>query len=44
MCIQQVSPLWDPFCWAITVITTEEEYKVQEVLASKLVWGKLLYW
>jgi hypothetical protein len=25
------------------VITTEEEYKVQEVLASKLVRGKLLY-
>ena len=25
------------------VITTEEEYKVQEVLASKLVQGKLLY-
>jgi hypothetical protein len=25
------------------MITTEEEYKVQEVLASKLVQGKLLY-
>jgi hypothetical protein len=27
----------------LIVITTEEEYKVQEVLASKLVQGKLLY-
>jgi hypothetical protein len=25
------------------VITTEEEYEVQEILASKLVRGKLLY-
>jgi hypothetical protein len=27
----------------LIMITTEEEYKVQEVLASKLVQGKLLY-
>jgi hypothetical protein len=27
----------------LIVITTEEEYEVQEVLASKLVRGKLLY-
>jgi hypothetical protein len=27
----------------LIVITTEEEYKVQEVLASKLIQGKLLY-
>jgi hypothetical protein len=27
----------------LIVITIEEEYKVQEVLASKLVQGKLLY-
>jgi hypothetical protein len=27
----------------LVVITTEEEYKVQEMLASKLVQGKLLY-
>jgi hypothetical protein len=27
----------------LIVITTKEEYKVQEVLASKLVQGKLLY-
>ena len=28
---------------SLIVITTKEEYKVQEVLASKLVQGKLLY-
>jgi hypothetical protein len=27
----------------LVVITTEEEYKVQEMLTSKLVQGKLLY-
>jgi hypothetical protein len=35
MCIQQVSPLWDPFCWAITIpaikaIKPENRWNIDE--------------